>query len=33
MKDLWNKLTRKQKNDMIVIAVLVIAYVIYRLLR
>ena len=33
MKDLWNKLTRKQKNDMIIIAVLVIAYVIFRLVR
>ena len=33
MKEFWNKLSRKQKNDLIIIAVLAVIYIIYRLLH
>lgn len=33
MKEFWNKLSRKQKNDLIIIAVLVVIYIIYKLLH
>ena len=33
MKEFWNKLSRKQKNDLIIIAVLVVIYIIYNLLH
>ncbi len=33
MKSIWNKLSRKQKNDIIIIIVLMIAYLIYRFVR
>ena len=33
MKEFWNKLSRKQKNDLIIIAVLGVIYIIYKLLH
>ena len=33
MKEFWIKLSRKQKNDLIIIAVLVVIYIIYKLLH
>lgn len=33
MKSIWNKLSRKQKNDIIIIIVLMIVYLVYRFVR